>query len=138
LRNPGNGRLDVAARHPGSCPILDGRYRGTSCLRRREAPSRRIAAGPVSLVAVLRTRRSLRDFGYLLDFLKQPECANMLHDDLRKARPLPRVELEPHRRAKSKHWAPDKVALFLPAAIPPKKAARPLPVGPAVIMVELP
>ena len=54
-------------------------------------------------------------------------------------RPLPWVELEPHhRRAKSKHWASDKAALFVPAAIPHKKAARPLPVDPGVIMVELP
>jgi hypothetical protein len=30
----------------------------------------------------------------------------------------------------SKHWAPDKVALFLPAAIPHKKAVRPLAGGP--------
>jgi hypothetical protein len=48
-------------------------------------------------------RSVLQRLGYLLDFVKQPNCANMLHDHLQKARPLPWVELEPHRhRARSK------------------------------------
>jgi hypothetical protein len=83
-------------------------------------------------------RSVLQRLGYLLDFVKQPECANMLHDHLRKARPLPWVELEPHRRARSKHWASDKAALFCPRRSRTKKRRGPLPVDPGVIMVELP
>src|SRR5712691_4585101 len=43
-------------------------------------------------------RTVVQRLGYLLDFVKKPDCANALHNYLQKARPLPWVELEPHRR----------------------------------------
>ncbi len=43
-------------------------------------------------------RSVIQRLGYLLDFLKQSDSANALHGYLQKARPLPWVALEPHRR----------------------------------------
>jgi predicted transcriptional regulator of viral defense system len=48
-------------------------------------------------------RSVIQRLGYLLDFVKQPDSANGLHNYLQKAQPLPWVELKPHRhRGKSK------------------------------------
>jgi hypothetical protein len=58
---------------------------------------------PLVALAPAFERSVLQRLGYLLDFVKQADCANMLHDHLQKSRPLPWVELEPHRRrARSK------------------------------------
>jgi AbiEi antitoxin C-terminal domain len=43
-------------------------------------------------------RSVIQRLGYLLDFVKQPDSANALHNYLQKARPLPWVDLAPHRR----------------------------------------
>jgi hypothetical protein len=43
-------------------------------------------------------RSVIQRLGYLLDFVKQPDTANALHDYLQKARPLPWVKLEPYGR----------------------------------------
>ena len=43
-------------------------------------------------------RSVIQRLGYLFGFVKQPDSANALHNYLQKARPLPWVELEPHRR----------------------------------------
>ncbi|MBZ0139569.1 MAG: type IV toxin-antitoxin system AbiEi family antitoxin [Pseudorhodoplanes sp.] len=43
-------------------------------------------------------RSVIQRLGYLLDFVKQPDSANALHNYLQKARPLPWIELESHRR----------------------------------------
>jgi hypothetical protein len=43
-------------------------------------------------------RSVIQRLGYLLDFVRQSDCANVLHNHLQRARPLPWIELEPHRR----------------------------------------
>jgi hypothetical protein len=43
-------------------------------------------------------RAVIQRLGYLLDYLKQPDCAAVLHNLLQKSKPLPWVELEPQRR----------------------------------------
>jgi predicted transcriptional regulator of viral defense system len=43
-------------------------------------------------------RAVVQRLGYLLDYLNQPNLAAPLHDYLQKLKPLPWVELEPHRR----------------------------------------
>jgi hypothetical protein len=45
-------------------------------------------------------RAVVQRLGYLLDYVKQPKAAAVLHAQLQKSKPLPWVELEPHRRAK--------------------------------------
>jgi hypothetical protein len=63
----------------------------------------KLRAAPLAALAPAFERSVLQRLGYLLDFVKQTDCANMLHDYLKEARPLPWVELEPDpRRAKSK------------------------------------
>ena len=47
-------------------------------------------------------RACIQRLGYLLDFLKQPNSATVLHEHLEKSKPLPWVELEPNRRRRSK------------------------------------
>ena len=43
-------------------------------------------------------RTVIQRLGYLLDHLKYPKCAAVLHGYLQKSKPLPWVELEPNRR----------------------------------------
>jgi AbiEi antitoxin C-terminal domain len=63
----------------------------------------KLHAAPLAALAPAFERSVLQRLGYLLDFVNQADCANMLHDYLQKARPLPWIELEPSpRRAKSK------------------------------------
>jgi len=53
---------------------------------------------PLLALAPAFERSVIQRLGYLLDFVKQPDCANALQNHLQKARPLPWIELEPHRR----------------------------------------
>jgi AbiEi antitoxin C-terminal domain len=46
-------------------------------------------------------RAVLQRLGYLLDFVKQPKCAAVLHSYLQNSKPLPWIELEPRRARKS-------------------------------------
>jgi transcriptional regulator with AbiEi antitoxin domain of type IV toxin-antitoxin system len=63
----------------------------------------KLRAAPLLALAPAFERSVIQRLGYLLDFVRQPDCANALHNHLKKARPLPWVELEPRRRsAKSK------------------------------------
>jgi hypothetical protein len=43
-------------------------------------------------------RTVIQRLGYLLDHLKYPKCAVVLHDSLQRSKPLPWAELEPNRR----------------------------------------
>jgi predicted transcriptional regulator of viral defense system len=43
-------------------------------------------------------RAVVQRLGYLVDYLKRPDCAAVLHAHLQKVRPLPWIELEPQRR----------------------------------------
>jgi hypothetical protein len=45
-------------------------------------------------------RTVIQRLGYLLDYVKQPKAAAVLHACLQKSKPLPWVELEQHRRAR--------------------------------------
>jgi hypothetical protein len=45
-------------------------------------------------------RTVIQRLGYLMDHVKQPKCATVLHNHLQKSKPLPWVELEPYRRGK--------------------------------------
>jgi predicted transcriptional regulator of viral defense system len=45
-------------------------------------------------------RAVIQRLGYLLDYVKQPKSAAVLHAHLQKSKPLPWVELEPYRRKK--------------------------------------
>jgi hypothetical protein len=45
-------------------------------------------------------RTVIQRLGYLLEYVKQPKCAAVLHAYLQKSKPLPWVELEPYRRGK--------------------------------------
>jgi predicted transcriptional regulator of viral defense system len=45
-------------------------------------------------------RAAVQRLGYLLDYVKQPKCACVLQGYLQKSKPLPWVELEPHRRSR--------------------------------------
>jgi hypothetical protein len=63
----------------------------------------KLRAAPLAALGPAFERSVLQRLGYLLDFVKQTDCANVLHNYLLKPRPLPWVELEPNpRRAKSK------------------------------------
>jgi predicted transcriptional regulator of viral defense system len=44
-------------------------------------------------------RAVIQRLGYLLDYLKLPDCAVVLDNYLKKSRPLPWIELEPRRRS---------------------------------------
>ncbi len=56
---------------------------------------------PLAKLALVFERTVIQRLGYLLDFLKNTQCAAVLHDHLQKSRPLPWVELEPGRRRKT-------------------------------------
>jgi hypothetical protein len=43
-------------------------------------------------------RACIQRLGYLLDFLKHKDTADLLHQHLQKSRPVPWIELEPNRR----------------------------------------
>ena len=53
--------------------------------------------GPLAKLAPAFERTVIQRLGYLLEHLKQPECAVVLHKHLEKSKPLPWVELEPKR-----------------------------------------
>jgi hypothetical protein len=58
----------------------------------------KLRAAQLQALAPAFERSVIQRLGYLLDFVKQPDGANALHTYLQKARPLPWVGLEPHRR----------------------------------------
>lgn len=59
---------------------------------------------PLAKLAPVFERSTIQRLGYLLDFLKQPNTAAVLHQHLLKSRPLSWIELEPNRRRlKSSH-----------------------------------
>ncbi|MCU1278059.1 MAG: hypothetical protein JWM53_1605 [bacterium] len=53
---------------------------------------------PLAKLAPGFERACIQRLGYLLDFLKHPNSATVLHEQLQKSRPVPWVELEPNRR----------------------------------------
>ncbi|MCZ7658932.1 MAG: type IV toxin-antitoxin system AbiEi family antitoxin [Xanthobacteraceae bacterium] len=53
---------------------------------------------PLATLAPAFERACIQRLGYLLDYLKQPDRAALLHEYLQKSRPLPWIELEPNRR----------------------------------------
>jgi hypothetical protein len=55
---------------------------------------------PLAKLAPAFERTVIQRLGYLLDYVKQPKGAAVLHNHLQKSKPLPWVELEPHRRNK--------------------------------------
>jgi hypothetical protein len=55
---------------------------------------------PLAKLAPAFERAVIQRLGYLLDYVKQPKAAAVLHKHLQNSKPLPWVELEPHRRAK--------------------------------------
>jgi predicted transcriptional regulator of viral defense system len=60
----------------------------------------KLRADALAKLAPAFERAVIQRLGYLLDYVKQPKCAAVLHAHLQKSKPLPWIELEPHRRRK--------------------------------------